>query len=128
MKTQNYDKESDYTPGMIRASEIVKWVFKHSDSYPLPKGYNGGEIFYDCPLSIQFKVSCWSNISKTDFARLWSVAPPQVSRWIKAGLPVRPDDRLDYHTANEWVESYKEANEEKQAIGWRHFEGNADQE
>lgn len=115
MKRPNQDKGVP-EKGQVRASEIIRHVMEARDLYRLPDGV---EVFYDVPEGVNFEHAGWVTLSKSAFAAKWGCAPQQVSRWIKAGLPVREDGRLEYHACNEWVGNYKEENEIRQASGWR---------
>lgn len=120
MKQRNQDTYK-IQPGQIRASEIVAWVLEHRDSYPLPDDYHS-DIYCDLPEGVCYYDDHWTNISKTRFASGMRVAPTQVSRWIKAGMPVRADGRLEEWRAHRWVENYKAENHRRQSHGWSEAE------
>jgi hypothetical protein len=45
-------------------------------------------------------------VTKSEAARRWGVSPPAVAKYAAKGLPVRPDGKLDWSTADAWRRGY----------------------
>lgn len=105
----------------IRASEIIRHVMETGKPYPLPAGCGLTDaVFYDVPEFMQtWSLPPWVSLTKTDFASKYQVALPQVTRWIKAGMPEMEDGRLYYEDASEWLHDYREECERRKQSGWR---------
>jgi hypothetical protein len=115
---QNYDT-SRIERGQIPASSIVRWCLEHGDVYPLPDDYECGDVYIDIARVAWFETQHWTSVTKATYARLYSKAHSQVSRWIRAGLPEREDGRLNYWQAEQWLEKYDDDKETRKASGWK---------
>jgi hypothetical protein len=129
MKKTKYPTIDTPKKGQIRFTEIIKHVIDTGELFPLPQGYTCEDIAYDTPECLQWVGHVeWCSISKADYARAMNVAPSQVTRWVKAGMPELPDGRLPYFEIDLWLTRYDAENERKRAEGWRNHEGNADKQ
>jgi hypothetical protein len=45
-------------------------------------------------------------ITKSAAARRWKISPAAVGKYVKAGMPVRNDGRLDWEIADQWRKQY----------------------
>ena len=87
---------------------ILEYVLKHGDAYPLADDDLLNDIAHDLPEAVLFDEEHWTTCSKTAWAAHNDVEPPQVSRWIAHGLPVRPDGRLNMWEAGKWLDDFYE--------------------
>jgi hypothetical protein len=114
----NYDTNK-IERGQIPASSIVKWCLENGDAYPLPSDYQADRVFIDIAECAWFETPHWTTVSKGTYAKLYSCAQSQVSRWLKAGMPQRDDGRLNYWEAERWLEKYDDDKETRKASGWK---------
>lgn len=90
------------------ARAILEYVLKHGDAYPLTDDDMASDISHDLPEAILFNEEHWTTCTKTAWAAYNGTEPPQVSRWITHGLPVRPDGRLNVWEAGKWLDDFYE--------------------
>jgi hypothetical protein len=123
-------------PKQIHVSEILAHVLKHREPFPIPDGTytvphseRAFQIVQDitnCGLDGFIRESDFTTISKAEFGRKHCCAPAQVSRWVKAGLPVRTDGRLNHRAADHWLECYQLDCERRKANGWQSWNNSID--
>jgi hypothetical protein len=120
MKHEILDGDREMEPGEVRFSEVIRWVLEHNDSYPLSPDATWSAVYYDiAPCLTTLNHAHFINITKKQFGGSFGVKQSQVSRWIRAGLPVRTDGRINYGPAMDWLERYQQTNAVRKALGWK---------
>ena len=94
-------------PKQILASEVLMHVAKTGTPYPLPADYDH-DMVNDCVPSLLWNEQAFVSVSKSWFSRFCGVDGGQVSRWLRAGMPVLADGRLLWAEVDEWLEAYRD--------------------
>lgn len=92
----------------LTARIVLEYVLKHGDACPISDDEMCEVQSDDLPEAVHFDEDHWTSCTKKAWGDYNGVEGPQVSRWIKHGLPVRPDGRINVWEASRWLDKFYE--------------------